>query len=294
MSGRYSFIWQSLSGRQRNQLLYQRRLSQQVAESDSLNDSLLRYDRNRVAYLTLNRPKARNALSLDLIKKMKAELVNIAQDQSVRVVVVKGSAGPAFCSGHDLKELQRLKSQSILHCEEVFLSCSSMMQQLLRLPQPVIAQVHGIATAAGCQLVATCDLAVAEESAQFAVPGVNIGLFCSTPSVALARAIGKKAALGMLLTGENINAVTAKEIGLINRVVARDALEGEVIRLAENIAEKSAESIALGKRFFNEQVEKGISEAYDLGSTIMVRNLFLDDAKEGIAALLEKRSPVWK
>jgi enoyl-CoA hydratase/carnithine racemase len=289
MSRRYSFIWQSVSIRQS-----QRFCKRSISQCDSLQSSLLRYDRNRVAYLTLNRPKARNALSLDLIRKMKAELLSITQDKSVRVVVLKGSTGPAFCSGHDLKELQQLKNQSIIHCEEVFSSCSSMMQQLLQLPQPVIAQVHGIATAAGCQLVATCDLAIAEENAEFAVPGVNIGLFCSTPSVALVRAVGKKAALRMLLTGENINAVTAKEIGLINSIVSPDALEGEVVRLAEKIAGKSAESIALGKRFFNEQVEKGVSEAYDLGSTTMARNLFLDDAKEGIAALLEKRSPIWK
>lgn len=252
---------------------------------------LLREDRDGVATLTLNRPQARNALSSHLMEAVQAELDAIAADRSVKVVVLAG-AGPGFCAGHDLKEMRANPGRETY--EALFGQCSRMMLTITRLPQPVIARVHGIATAAGCQLVATCDLAVAADTARFATPGVNIGLFCSTPMVALSRAVGRKHAMEMLLTGDAIDAAQARGMGLVNRVVPADRLDEEVRSLALQIASKSPLTLRIGKEAFYRQVEMGMADAYDYASRVMTENMMARDAEEGIDALLEKRSPVWK
>ncbi|MGH7042550.1 MAG: enoyl-CoA hydratase [Acetobacteraceae bacterium] len=251
---------------------------------------LLRADRDGVAHLTLNRPAARNALSLALMAALTDELGRLAEDRSVKVVVL-GGAGPAFCAGHDLREMRARPDRAAY--EETFAACSRLMLAIVRLPKPVIARVHGIATAAGCQLVATCDLAVAAETARFATPGVNIGLFCSTPMVALTRAVGRKAAMEMLLTGELIRAARAREIGLVNRVVPEAALDEEVARLAGTIAAKSPLTLAIGKEAFYRQAEMPLADAYAYASEVMTRNMLARDAAEGIDAFLGKRAPVW-
>ncbi|MEO9189079.1 MAG: enoyl-CoA hydratase [Acetobacteraceae bacterium] len=251
---------------------------------------LLRADRHGVAWLTLNRPGARNALSMGLMAALEAELGRIAGDPAVKVVVI-GGAGPGFCSGHDLREM-RAQSGRSAH-EATFAACSRLMLAVVRLPKPVIARVHGIATAAGCQLVATCDLAVAAEDARFATPGVDIGLFCSTPMVALTRAVGRKAAMEMLLTGALINAHRAREIGLVNRVVPLAQLDEATAELAEGIAAKSPLTLAIGKEAFYAQAEMGLADAYRHTSEVMVRNMLAADAAEGIDAFLNKRPPVW-
>ncbi|HET6182044.1 MAG TPA: enoyl-CoA hydratase [Acetobacteraceae bacterium] len=251
---------------------------------------LLRADRNGVAHLTLNRPAARNALSMALMNALTDELGRLAEDRAVKVVVI-GGAGPGFCSGHDLREMRARPERAAY--EQTFSACSRMMQAIVRLPKPVIARVHGIATAAGCQLVATCDLAVAAETARFATPGVNIGLFCSTPMVALSRAVGRKAAMEMLLTGEMIPAAKAREIGLVNRVVPEEELDAEVTRLAEGIAAKSPLTLAIGKEAFYRQAEMPLADAYAYASEVMTRNMLARDAAEGIEAFLAKRAPVW-
>ncbi|MGA9868460.1 MAG: enoyl-CoA hydratase [Acetobacteraceae bacterium] len=251
---------------------------------------LLRADRNGVAWLTLNRPQARNALSMGLMDALHAELARIATEPTVKVVVI-GGAGPAFCSGHDLREMRAQPGRAAY--EATFAACSRLMLSIVRLPKPVIARVHGIATAAGCQLVATCDLAVAADDARFATPGVNIGLFCSTPMVALTRAVGRKMAMEMLLTGALIDAPRAREIGLVNRVVPLAGLDEATGELAEGIAAKSPLTLAIGKEAFYAQADMGLADAYRHTSEVMVRNMLAADAAEGIDAFLNKRQPVW-
>jgi enoyl-CoA hydratase/carnithine racemase len=253
-------------------------------------DLVLRRDRNGVAWLTLNRPAARNALSVGLMTALEAALDAVAADPSARVVVI-GGAGPAFCAGHDLREM-RDKPDRVLY-EALFAQCSRLMLRISHLPKPVIARVHGVATAAGCQLVATCDLAVAAASARFATPGVNIGLFCSTPMVALTRAVPRKAAMAMLLTGDLVGAEEARRIGLVNEVVPDPALDGAVTALAEKIASKSPLTVAIGKEAFYQQADMDVADAYAHAARVMTRNMMTDDAGEGIDAFLAKRAPVW-
>ena len=252
---------------------------------------LVRADDDGMTTLTLNRPTARNALSLGLMAAVHQALEEIAEDVSVRVVVLAG-AGPAFCAGHDLKEMRASPDRKSY--EKVFRQCSRMMQAITRLPKPVIAKIHGIATAAGCQLVATCDLAIASTEARFATPGVNIGLFCSTPMVALSRAVGRKAAMEMLLTGDMIGADRAVEIGLINRAVPADRLDVAVDALARQIAGKSRATLRIGKEAFYRQAEMTLTDAYDYASEVMTRNMMARDAEEGIDAFLGKREPAWQ
>ncbi len=250
---------------------------------------LLRRDEHGVAWLTLNRPGARNALSVPLMSALEAEFAAIQADPTITVAVLAG-AGPAFCAGHDLKEVRG--GDSAAH-QALFAQCSRLMQAITRLRVPVIACVHGIATAAGCQLVATCDLAIAADTARFATPGVNIGLFCSTPMVALSRAVPRKAAMEMLLLGDLIDAGMAVRHGLVNRAVPGDELEATVRALAGRIAAKSRRVLALGKPAFYQQAELPLAEAYAYTSGVMVRNMQEPDAAEGIDAFLQKRTPVW-
>jgi enoyl-CoA hydratase/carnithine racemase len=255
-----------------------------------MTDILLRYDSDHIATLTLNRPAARNALSMGLMEALDAELAAIAEDPGVKVVIIAG-AGPAFCAGHDLREIRATPARAAY--EALFALCSRLMQRIVRLPQPVIAQVHGVASAAGCQLVASADLAVAAESARFATPGVDIGLFCSTPMVALSRAVGRKAAMEMLLTGGMVPARRALEIGLVNRVAPDGGLREATLSLARQIASKSPLTLAIGKEAFYRQAEMDLSGAYDYASEVMTRNMLARDAEEGIDAFLEKRQPHW-
>ena len=252
---------------------------------------LLRHDGGGVATLTLNRPAARNALSRALMTALQAALENIAQDRAVRVVVI-AAAGPGFCAGHDLKEIRSDPRRDTY--EALFVQCSRLMQSIVHLPQPVIARVHGIATAAGCQLAASCDLAIAGAAAKFATPGVNIGLFCSTPMVALSRSVAPKHAMEMLLTGDLIDAATAARIGLVNRVVADAELDGAVAALAGQIASKSTATVKIGKEAFYRQREMPLGEAYDYAARVMIENMMKRDAAEGIDAFLAKRPPEWK
>lgn len=247
-------------------------------------------DARGVVRLTLNRPKAFNALSEGLLAALQAELDAIAQDPAARIVVLAGS-GRAFCAGHDLKEMRA--QPSLDYYRKLFDQCSRMMLAIQRLPQPVIARVQGIATAAGCQLVAMCDLAVAASDARFAVSGVNYGLFCSTPSVALARNVGRKEAMEMLLTGEFIDAPTAKARGLVNRVVPAEALDAEVEALVASILAKPQVAIAAGKGMFYRQLEMGIEAAYQLAGQTMACNMMSGEALEGVLAFVEKRTPNW-
>ena len=245
-----------------------------------------------VAWLTLNRPEKRNALSLELMKNMLDKLKIIEQDQDIRVVIIRGN-GPAFCAGHDLKEMVG-EDLDVRHFHKIFSVCAEMMQTLFKLPQPVIAQVHGIATAAGCQLVAACDLAIAETGAQFATPGVKIGLFCSTPSVPLVRVVGRRRALEMLLTGRFISAEEAERFGLINRIVAPDKLVEQTGNWAMKIAQYSRYTLAFGKRTFYNQVDLDTPSAYNYATHAIVMNCLAEDAQEGMSAFLEKRKPEWK
>jgi len=244
-----------------------------------------------IATLTLNRPRQRNALSMQLMGALVDRLANIATDDDVRVVVIRGN-GPGFCAGHDLKEM-RADQREEAH-RQTFARCVELMTAIIKLPKPVIAQVHGIATAAGCQLVATCDLAIAADDARFATPGVNIGLFCSTPMVALSRNVGRKRAMEMLLTGDMIDAATAEQYGLINRAVPPADLESAISELAQKIAAKSPLVLQIGKEAFYKQLEIGLDEAYEYTGAVMVKNMLADDATEGIEAFIEKRHPVWK
>jgi enoyl-CoA hydratase/carnithine racemase len=251
---------------------------------------LLRQDDAGVTTLTLNRPDQFNALSEDLLSALQTELDAIAVDETVRVVVLRG-AGRAFCAGHDLKQMRARPDRD--YYESLFQQCSRAMLSLLRLPQPVIARVHGIATAAGCQLVATCDLAVAADSARFAVSGINVGLFCSTPSVALSRNLSRKQAMAMLLTGEFVGAKRAVELGLVNQVVPAAQLDEAVRALADTILSKSPMAVRLGKEMFYRQLEMGIEDAYTFAGERMACNMMAEDAGEGIDAFMEKRTPTW-
>jgi len=243
-----------------------------------------------VLRLTLNRPEARNALSAALISALLDALGRAAADPQARVVVIAG-AGPGFCAGHDLRELRADPRRATY--EHVFSQCSELMLAIVRSPKPVVAEVHGVATAAGCQLVATCDLAVAAADARFATPGVNIGLFCSTPMVALTRAVGRKAAMEMLLTGKLVDAAAAQVIGLVNRVVPRSELRDAVDGLAREIAGKSALTLKIGKEAFYRQAELDLGAAYRYAAEVMTTNMLARDAGEGIDAFLAKRKPVW-
>ena len=256
---------------------------------------LLREDHDAIAVLTLNRPRARNALSEALIDALRAELRAIADDRRVRAVVIR-SEGRVFSSGHDLRELTAHRGdpdrgRSVY--ERVLTSCSALMQDIVGLPQPVIAAVEGTATAAGCQLVATCDLAVCGETAQFSTPGVHIGLFCSTPMVALSRNIAHKHAMEMLLLGEMVPAADAKRMGLVNRVVPDGEALAEAKRMGGIIGSKSAPVMKLGKKAFYEQAEMPLRQAYAHAAAVMTENMLARDAQEGIGAFLDKRAPVW-
>ena len=252
---------------------------------------LLRADRDKVAHLTLNRPAQRNALSVGLMTALQEALDAIARDPGVHVVVI-GGAGPGFCAGHDLKEIRAHPGRE--HYDALFAQCSALMTSIVTLPKPVIARVHGIATAAGCQLVATCDLAIAAETARFSTPGVNIGLFCSTPMVALSRNVAPKHAMEMLLTGDMIDAPAAERIGLVNAVVPEAGLDDAVAALAARIASKSPLTLRTGKEAFYRQREMGLEEAYAYASRVMAENMLSRDAEEGIDAFIEKRTPVWR
>ncbi|HUY03737.1 MAG TPA: enoyl-CoA hydratase [Rhodocyclaceae bacterium] len=252
---------------------------------------LLRQDSGGVATLTLNRPTQFNSLSQALLTELQQQLDAIAADSSVRVVVIAG-AGRAFCAGHDLKEMRSNHSKPYM--QALFRQCGRVMTTLTEIPQPVIARVQGIATAAGCQLVASCDLAVAVTEARFAVSGINVGLFCATPAVALSRNLGRKAAMEMLLTGDFIDAGEAQRRGLVNRVVAAGDLDAEVKKLAGSILGKSAVAVAMGKQMFYQQLEMGLAGAYQLASETMACNMMAEDAAEGIDAFMAKRKPQWK
>jgi enoyl-CoA hydratase/carnithine racemase len=252
---------------------------------------VLRQDEAGVATLTLNRPKQYNALSQAMLGALQATLDAVAADKTVRVVVIAG-AGPAFCAGHDLREM-RAHTDPAFH-QALFDQCGRVMLTINRLPQPVIARVHGIATAAGCQLVAACDLAVASDNARFATSGINVGLFCATPGVALSRNLGRKQALELLLTGDFIDAPTALRQGLINRVTPLDQLDATVWQLADSICSKSPLAIAMGKELFYRQLEMGLEEAYACASQAMACNMNSEDAREGIDAFIAKRKPEWK
>ena len=259
-------------------------------DEDTTNEPLLlRDDQDGIAWLTLNRPAARNALSAPLMSALHAALDGIEADPATRVAVIAG-AGPAFCAGHDLRELRGLDRDGVA---ALFTQCSAVMQRIVGLRVPVIARVHGIATAAGCQLVASCDMALAADTARFATPGVNIGLFCSTPMVALSRAVGRKAAMEMLLTGDMVDAPRAAALGLINHAVPEDTLDYAVQTLARRIADKSPAAVAIGKPAFHRQADMPLAEAYDYASAVMARNMAERDAGEGIDAFLQKRAPVW-
>lgn len=266
------------------------------ARAEQLPDLLLRDTVGDVAVLTLNRPAARNSLSDGLIAALQEALDGLAADDTVRAVVIAAN-GPAFSAGHDLKELTAHRADADrgrAYFAQLMTACSAMMQTVVRLPKPVVAAVQGIATAAGCQLVASCDLAVASEQARFATPGVDIGLFCSTPMVALSRNVPRKQAMEMLLTGEPISAERAREIGLINRVVPAGSERDAAIALAQQVARKSAHTIRLGKEAFYRQVEMSLADAYRFTAEVMTENMMARDAEEGIGAFIEKRLPVWE
>ena len=244
-----------------------------------------------VVHLTLNRPSQFNSLSEEMLAALHATLQKIAADPSARVVVL-GGAGKAFCAGHDLKQMKA--RPEIDYYRKLFADCTRVMMLVQKMPQPVIARVHGIATAAGCQLVAMCDLAVASTEARFAVSGINVGLFCSTPGVALSRNLDRKRAFEMLVTGDFIDAATAKHRGLINRIAETDALDAEIAKITDAIVAKPAMAIALGKELFYRQAEMGIEAAYQLAGQTMACNMIDDIAQEGVQAFIEKRKPNWQ
>jgi enoyl-CoA hydratase/carnithine racemase len=257
---------------------------------------LLRKTVGNICVLTLNRPAARNSLSEALIAELHAALRDIHDDADVRAVVIAAN-GPAFSAGHDMKELTARRTDADrgrAYFADIMTACSAMMQAIVQLPKPVVAAVQGIATAAGCQLVASCDLAVASEAAAFATPGVDIGLFCSTPMVALSRNVPRKQAMEMLLTGEPVPATTARDIGLINRVVAAGTERDAAIALAQKVALKSAYTVKLGKAAFYRQAEMSLADAYRYAAEVMTENMMARDAEEGIGAFIEKREPKWQ
>jgi enoyl-CoA hydratase/carnithine racemase len=257
---------------------------------------LLRETIGGIAVLTLNRPDARNSLSEAMIAELHGALRDIGDDTTVRAVVI-AATGKAFSAGHDMKELTARRGDADrgrAYFAEIMTASSTMMQAIVHLPKPVIAAVQGVATAAGCQLVASCDLAVASETATFATPGVDIGLFCSTPMVSLSRNIPRKQAMEMLLTGEPITAATARDIGLVNRVVPTGSERDAAITLAEGIARKSAYTIKIGKAAFYRQAEMSLADAYRYAAEVMTENMMAHDAEEGIGAFIEKRDPKWQ
>lgn len=257
---------------------------------------LIQQDENGILRLTLNDVRRRNALSEAMLGRLGSALADASQDASVRVVVLAAN-GPAFCAGHDLKELTAGRAgpdRGRAYFTHVMSMCLGVMQAIVNCPKPVIAEVAGVATAAGCQLVASCDLAVAADTATFSTPGVHIGLFCSTPMVALSRNVSNKYAMEMLLTGDMTPAARAAEIGLINRVVTPEALSETTLKLARKIASKSSMTLATGKRAFYAQREMGLSQAYEYASEVMVENMLARDAEEGIGAFIEKRAPRWQ
>ncbi|MBC3885182.1 enoyl-CoA hydratase [Undibacterium griseum] len=261
-----------------------------MSSSDTALPGVLRSDRAGVTTLTLNRGERFNVLSEQVLDELSGQLRTIAADPSVRVVVL-AAAGKAFCAGHDLREMQA--SPDMKYYQNLFAQCSKLMLAIQKLPQPVIARVHGLATAAGCQLVAMCDLAVAADHARFAVSGVNIGLFCSTPAVALSRNLSRKQAMEMLLTGEFIDAQTALQRGLVNRVVPEAQLDDTISALCESILAKPAAAIRIGKQLFYKQAEMGIEAAYQLAGQTMACNMMDASAQEGVQAFIEKRPPDW-
>ena len=271
------------------------RTSDIAAQLDPGAPPLLRADQGPVAVLTLNRPEARNCLSEDLLAALHAAIAEIGGSDAIRAIVITG-AGSAFSSGHDLKELSSHRTdpdRGKAYFAKIMDACSRMMLSIVRSPKPVIAAVNGIATAAGCQLVATCDLAVASQDARFATPGVNIGLFCSTPMVALSRNLSRKAAMEMLLLGDMVGADEAKALGLVNRVVRPDETVNAAVELGRRIAEKPKATLKIGKEAFYRQLEMPLEEAYAYASAVMVENMLHEEAKEGIGAFLEKRQPRW-
>jgi len=256
---------------------------------------LLSSRQGNIAIATLNRPAARNALSEEMLVALTALLADVAADKSIAALVIAAS-GPAFCAGHDLKQLTSRRTDADGgkgYFRHIMTSCSTMMQAIVKLPKPVIACVQGMASAAGCQLVATCDLAVASEKAQFATPGVDIGLFCSTPMVALSRNIAPKQAMEMLLTGEPVSGERALAIGLVNRVVPHGSEFDAAVALAGQVASKSSRVVGIGKEAFYRQREMTLAQAYDYAAEIMTENMMLQDSNEGICAFIEKRDPIW-
>ncbi|MGY3550321.1 enoyl-CoA hydratase/carnithine racemase [Bradyrhizobium sp. USDA 4472] len=272
-------------------------MSAQAARAPSPHQPILLRDMvGSIAVLTLNRPAARNSLSTAMIASLHAELDAIRDDRAVRGVVLAAN-GPAFSAGHDIKELTARRAdpdRGRAFFAETMNACSAMMQAIVHLSKPVVASVQGIATAAGCQLVASCDLAIASETASFATPGVDIGLFCSTPMVALSRNVPRKQAMEMLLTGEAVPAARAREIGLVNRVVAAGTERDAAIALAQQVALKSAYTIKLGKEAFYRQAEMSLADAYRYAAAVMTENMMARDAEEGIGAFIEKRTPTWR
>lgn len=271
-------------------------MKQNAVLADDAVDVVLRRQEGGILRLTMNRPAQRNALSEALIAALHGAIDDAAADASVRVVII-GAQGTAFSAGHDLKEIAAHRADADrgrAYFQWLMTACSALMQAIVMCPKPVIAQIQGQASAAGCQLVASCDLAIAADTSRFAVPGVAIGLFCSTPMVALSRNVGHKPAMEMLLTGEAIDASEAARLGLINRAVGSEALESETLALAGRIAAKSAAVVKIGKQAFYAQAEMGLAEAYDYCSRVMVENLLYRDAEEGIGAFIDKRRPEWE
>ncbi|MCE2517080.1 MAG: enoyl-CoA hydratase [Alphaproteobacteria bacterium] len=259
-------------------------------------DMLLEERHGRVALLTMNRPKARNSLSLAMLAELHGAITRLGKDDAIKAIVLAGN-GPAFCAGHDLKEMTAARAASDggqAFFTETMTACSAMMQAVVNCPKPVVAALEGIATAAGCQLVASCDLAVAGDGAQMATPGVNIGLFCSTPMVAVSRNIPRKRVMEMLLTGEMITAQTAAEWGLVNRVVTQGQAVATALELAQSIAAKSAATLRIGIEAFYKQLDMPLDEAYEYTAQVMVMNMMEPDAEEGITAFIEKRPAVWQ
>jgi enoyl-CoA hydratase/carnithine racemase len=261
------------------------------------NEILLRdLDQDGILRLTMNDPGRRNALSEAMLGELGSAFAEAGSDPAVRVVILAAN-GPAFCAGHDLKEMTAGRAgddRGRAYFTKVMGMCSGVMQAIVNCPKPVIAEVEGVATAAGCQLVASCDLAVAADTAKFSTPGVHIGLFCSTPMVALSRNVGNKHAMEMLLTGDMTSAAHAAEMGLVNRAVPVEALRDATLEIARKIASKSSMTLATGKRAFYAQREMSLSEAYDYASSVMVENMLARDAEEGIGAFIEKRAPEWQ
>lgn len=251
----------------------------------------IRQDYEGTATITLNRPKNYNALSQALMSELQAHFDDLKLDETIMVIIIKG-AGPGFSAGHDLKEMQEKRDE--LFFRNFFEQCSKLMQSIIKLPQPVIAQIHGTAAAAGCQLVATCDLAIAADTAKFATPGVNIGLFCSTPMVAVSRKVPRKKMMEMLLLGDLITAKNALEFGLINQVVKFEKLEKTVLSYVNKIKDKSPLVLKIGKEAFYNQIEMPLDDAYKYTAEVMTQNMLAQDANEGINAFIEKRSPDWR